>query len=523
VSRAIPFVEPANSNGNGAGTRQAEPHDLHLERDILGACVTFPDVIMTSQVVASDFYSGANATIWRALLRLVADEGEKVDTAKLRGALHDAGRLQYVGGDEYLADLTAGIPSRDVDFRRLRVLARQRRVHEAARALANTRGDEISRALARLDVARRELEQLEAGERDVREMYKPLAASIVESLRPVGVRMSTGFATLDMATRGGIPLGRVVMLLGAPGSAKTTGAAYLMHRWEQAGAACVYLAADEPPDGIVMRLGQLSGFSREGLESEDEIGEATRHGFARHAAGRAIAVIDPDADESMHNIEDAERALVHLAGERPRVLLVDSLQTAYCAAADAADNARERTDIKLAVLRKIAKRGALVVVISEMSRAGYRSGTRGDNISALAAGKESGGIEYGASLLLGLRSVAGENGLVDVETGKNRLGGSKPAFRLRLDFDRASFTEVPLPDEPTERQDRDRAKLTAARHRVIAAVLKHPDLTSRNTIHVAAGGDRTVNLKAIAELMLEGVLYKVGNVFRVDSTASEGT
>jgi KaiC/GvpD/RAD55 family RecA-like ATPase len=362
---------------------------------------------------------------------------------------------------------------------------------------------------------------LEAAERPPRPPYLTVSEMVVSALKPVGQRLSTSFETLDEATRGGIPLGRVLVLAGAPGAAKTTLSTFLIAQWEKAGCAVVYLAADEPAEGILTRLGQLHGFSREALESEGPAGEAIRAGFAERASGHAMAVIEPDADDSMCTIEDAERALLHLAGVKPRVLVVDSLQTARCAGAELAESARERIDAKIAVIKAIAKRGTLVVAISEMSRAGYPSGSRAENISALASGKESGSIEYGAALLLGLRSVANENGLIDVEVAKNRLGGSKPEFRLKLDFDRASFEEVDLPSEATSAHATEEAKASRDRDRILTIVASRRDLRSASAVSRTAGGNKQDNLAMVRELTEEGLLVKVDGCFRVAAQARQ--
>jgi KaiC/GvpD/RAD55 family RecA-like ATPase len=344
-----------------------------------------------------------------------------------------------------------------------------------------------------------------------RPAYQLLGEMVEHSLRPVGLRLPTGFATLDAATRGGIPVGRVVVINGAPAAGKSTVAVSLGNRFERAGAAVVFLAADEPADGILTRFGQLAGYSRDSLESEGPVGDSIRANFARSSADRRIAVIDPDAHDSMCTIEHAEQALLHLAGDRPRVLVVDSLQTARCTAADGAESLREKIDAKIAVIKAIAKRGTLVIAISEMSRAGYRSGSRAENISALAAGKESGSIEYAAALLLGLRSVAGETGLVDVEVAKNRLGSGKPELRLRLDFDRADFEEVAAPSEAE--RDRQSKHVASARmadvcQRIRVAVLRHADLTSKNKLATAAKVNKQVCNNAVDQLELDGELFK---------------
>lgn len=494
-------------------TTRNDLHDLSLERDVLWSFIVHSDLIMQSQVARDDFYSGQHATIFDAIVRSLADDGV-VDTERVRGALVDMGRLESVGGFEYLNELTAGIPSRSVPAQRLRKLARQRRLRAALTALAARMGtDEQDRYMAAVDAARAELTALDA---DERLSYRLLQEAIPEMLKPIGERLSTGFDTLDEATRGGIPFGRVIVLVGAPGAAKTTLATSLADRWERAGCACVFLAADEPPESILVRLGQLAGLSRAALESDGPAGDYVRTAFASSCSGRLLCVLDPEGDDSMSAIEDAERALLHLAGARRRLLVVDSLQSARCRAADAAQSERERIDIKLAVLKRIARRGTLVVAISEMARHGYRSGDRRQNTSAIAAGKESGSIEYGASLLLGLRSVKGDACLVDVEVAKNRLGSGKPEFRLKLDAERASFVEVELPeDDGSDGSRTEELKADRARERVLAAVRANRDLRSANAVSRAAGGTKSDNIAMVKELVEEGSLVKVDGVFRV--------
>lgn len=351
--------------------------------------------------------------------------------------------------------------------------------------------------------------------------YKTLSEFVRTCLKPLGKRLETGFSTLDEATRGGIPLGRVVVLAGAPGASKTTLAAFLVDTWEKSGCAIVYLAADEPADGIVTRLGQLAGFSRDGLETEGEIGDAVRAGFAARSEGRPLVVIDPDEDEHISSIEDAEAVLLHLAGDRPRVLVVDSLQTSRCIAAEIAESAKERIDLKLRVIKGIAKRGTLVIAISEMARSGYRSNDRRDNISALAAGKESGSIEYGAALLLGLRPVKGEQGQVDVEVAKNRLGGQKPELRMKLDADRASFIEVALPGaEEEEAPKAAPQRMDRAKERIRETLRKHHDLGSQREVLAHTDGTRDHNRDAFKDMEKRGEVVLVSGLYRLHSEGS---
>jgi KaiC/GvpD/RAD55 family RecA-like ATPase len=343
--------------------------------------------------------------------------------------------------------------------------------------------------------------------------WRWLSDAIPSLLKPVGARLATSFQTLDEATRGGIPMGRFVVLAGAPGSSKTTLSVYLANRWERGGATVVYLAADEPPEGIAMRFGQLAGWSREGLEEEGAIGDSTRAGFAERLRGRRIVVVDPDKNNA--SIEDAAAALAAASTGPLRVLIVDSLQTARCAASQGLESARERMDATVQVCKRIARTGVLVLAISEMSRAGY-SGK--DTVSALAASKESGSIEYGVSLLLGLRTAKDVQGQFDVEVAKNRLGGSKPSLRLRLDFATAALSEISAPAAPVAQGGAaDQAEYLEAVRKVLAAA-RHP--LSANTIIAVSEKQRQGVQRAVASLEYAGELTKHRNGYWLASRGS---
>lgn len=323
--------------------------------------------------------------------------------------------------------------------------------------------------------------------------------------RAVGRRLTTGFPTLDRAVREGIPLGRLVMLLGAPGAAKTTLATYLLEQWERQGAVCVYLAADEADDGILIRLGQLNGFVREQLEAEGPEGDAARSKFDEAVAGRQFAIVDPDGDGDPDTLEAVIDGLKAFAGERPCVLFVDSLQTVRCVAAERASTPRERIDAKIQLLKHAAKSGVLVIVISEMARGAYRTGDREQDTNALAAGKESGAIEYSAALLLALRSVKGEHGLIDVEVPKNRLGSAKPELRLRLDFARASLAEVDRPIDEAKSGAISAAKREKAREKLLGLVATNPGSSAQQLRSLARLQNQLVST-SLNELEHEGAI-----------------
>ena len=96
-------------------------------------------------------------------------------------------------------------------------------------------------------------------------------------------------------------------------------------------------------------------------------------------------------------------------------------------------------------LKGASRRNTLVVATCELARGAYGKENSRERTTDLAAFKESGGIEYGAHLLLLLRER--EPGIVDVSMPKNRWGRSE-SFRLVLDHERAAFAEVAVPSPP---------------------------------------------------------------------------
>jgi KaiC/GvpD/RAD55 family RecA-like ATPase len=509
VVRAVNNTHGPNGNGDDRAKhlRDVVPlHDLDLERLLLGTCVIHPGVIVSSNVIASDFYSSANELVWSALCWLQA-EGVPIDSAAVIGRLADTERLRAVGGPDYVNALTDTIPNERADFTRLRRLARQRRLQHVARLLAYASADEIAGLVARLAAAQLDLESVaNSGPR------APTLEECIPGIAQTGPRLPIGLPTLDEATRGGIPMGRFVSVIGAPGASKTNLSTWLCDRWERAGCGVLYVAADESRESIVTRIGQLDGHDRDLLEGVDP---GRRNAFARNARGRAMKVIDPFADRI--TLEQCEAELVHLAAGRPRVLIVDSLQRVPASGAAAFETKREQLEYCVELLDSVAKRGTLVIVISEMSRAGYRTGKRDTDISALAAGAETRAIEYASHLQIGLKPVRSERGIIDLEVAKNRLGPDKPEIRLSLDFASLAFREVPRPAD--DDADRERVKSSTLRTRVLTACVKE-DCRSFGAITRLAGIRKRDSGPVIRELLEEGLLVRTDGVYRVRPTVA---
>jgi replicative DNA helicase len=88
------------------------PHSEDAERSLLGAILLEGDVLTAVMplVEAEDFYVSAHQRIYEACARLFND-GRRVDAVLIKDTLERNGELEKVGGEPYLAQLVAQVPS----------------------------------------------------------------------------------------------------------------------------------------------------------------------------------------------------------------------------------------------------------------------------------------------------------------------------------------------------------------------------------------------------------------------------
>jgi KaiC/GvpD/RAD55 family RecA-like ATPase len=273
------------------------------------------------------------------------------------------------------------------------------------------------------------------GADDVARLLGPNPGDFLASTPRDLVRLRTGFPTLDQATRGGIPTGIVTTIMGAPHVGKTALATQIGIRAAEGGFLVVVVLKDEGRLAGCIRLGQQMGLDRYRLEEQNPE-ELAR--FARALTDRDIRVPDPDHEDcSLENlITEAEK---HAHG-RNVLLIVDALQNVLSTEADEKDSLREAVGAKMALMEDFAKRGGMVIALSEMNRSAYRNKDAAENIRALAGGAESRSIEYKSRLILSLSGDAEE--IVTVSVEKNSPGGKRPTINLKFDRTSATFTEI---------------------------------------------------------------------------------
>ena len=88
------------------------PHDIEAEQAILGSMLTDKDAVISAveALEADDFYREDNKAIYSAI-RSLYDRGEPIDIITVKAELTSTGKLESVGGLEYLAILPEKVPT----------------------------------------------------------------------------------------------------------------------------------------------------------------------------------------------------------------------------------------------------------------------------------------------------------------------------------------------------------------------------------------------------------------------------
>lgn len=332
---------------------------------------------------------------------------------------------------------------------------------------------------------------------------------VLEARHNVGARFSTGLPTLDARIEGGLYAGTVTVVQGKPGIGKTMLATQLAL---EMGKTCAVgaLYADEGIQGAAVRIGQQLGIPRADLINGRCLEEAKA---ALNDTRPFFRFLDPSREESTVEFLFKDFDATAPPGLQ-RLILLDSAQVVRSSKVSPRQDMRQTVSTVLKQTRAMALRyRAIVIVVSQVNRASYRSKSEDDRIDPLAAGLESSGIEFMAELILHLDGKpTPQEPAVTLKAPKNRLS-AEGTFELPLvmDFPRARFLGVDVPASNAEEEVAQDAKwlqaVSKAKERVLKELRKNPDGYSKTALREIVPGRPTVIAAAVDELYQRSEIF----------------
>ncbi len=280
-----------------------------------------------------------------------------------------------------------------------------------------------------------------------------LAASYWDEVRKRRQGAPTGLADLDTAIGGGLQPGRLIVLLGAPGSGKTTLANQIAEHIANAGRPVLYMSSEDTPGMLLAKTlarvynlpynAVLGGYKA----AEAEISAALEQVGTRQSAQR-LAYLHDMGGLSLEQLQERASAHFKRFPEReqggPGVLVVDYLQRLARSLRRSGGRAEELraavTDLTEQLRAVALELDCTVLALASQNRAsGYKDG------DALASAKESGDIEYTADVILALAAPdksqpTNEHKPMHLRLVKNRLGESDKTLLLDFYTTRQQFT-----------------------------------------------------------------------------------
>jgi replicative DNA helicase len=382
------------------------PHNIEAEQSVLGSLLLDRDAIIkiASSVKAEDFFSGANGTIYQAILDLY-NRREPTDFITLSDELARRERLDQVGGIAYLSSLVSAVPtSVHVEYyaRIVERTATLRRLIDAGAQIVTIGyqdGIDTEDALDRAEQAIFRVTEHRSTKDfvSIAEVLDRFFDQIdyLQQHRGELVGVPTGFADMDQLT-GGLQKSDLIIIAARPSVGKTAFALGMTYGAAVANSKTVgFFSLEMAAEQLVQRL--LS--AETGVDSHRlRLGHIDDHEWDRisRAFGRlaeANIYIDDTAGIGVMELRSKARRLQ--AEHGLDLLVVDYLQLMSSRRSE--NRVQEISEISRGLKGLARELNIPVIALSQLSRAVE---TRSDHRPMLSDLRESGSIEQDADIVM---------------------------------------------------------------------------------------------------------------------------
>lgn len=410
------------------------PHSIDAERTLLGQVLVNPVILpqLEESLAADDFYRAAHLAIYRAMVALSA-RGVAVDLVTVKDELARAGQLDMVGGAEYLAGLTDGMPRVthvEAWLKIVRDKAIQRSLISAANAIAAHGYDGADDAKDLVDLSMSELMRVADRAHGASGFVSPQLSAkaamvwldqMMVSTRGI-VGLATGLTEFDERV-GGMKPGNLIIIGARPGMGKSAWAVTVADNIAALGGKVAYFSLEMSHEELTLR--RLAKRSRVSAGMLKFGGSDFKDVAAIYAdVANSPLYIDDTADLTAQQIRAKARRMKVEKGLD--LVIVDYLQLVSGERRYSANREQEVSGVSRA-LKQLAKELAVpVIALCQLSR---RCEERTDKRPVLSDLRESGGIENDADMVAFLyRPVvydpSSDPGIAEFICRKHRNGGN---------------------------------------------------------------------------------------------------
>ena len=287
--------------------------------------------------------------------------------------------------------------------------------------------------VVRAEAARRYMQEL--GVHDVFDVVVELAGGSADR-----EHVPTGLQGLDKALDGGLQEGTLCTIGAMSSTGKTTLTLQVADAIAESGRPVLFVTVEQGRHELVsksisrlMRLTPrnngghftVSSWAIQSTKARAGWDAATAQAFTdacTHYSTRIapnLKVLEMDRQPTTAEVRRAvESMMAWDKGKKPPIVIVDYLQ--LLAPADARMTERQAVDTNVMELRHLARDlHTIVIVVSSLNRASYSEGV------TLAGLKESGAVEYGSDVVLGLQPRGFDDRVMGVAEGKRKAEGRK--------------------------------------------------------------------------------------------------
>lgn len=435
------------------------PHNLEAETSVLGSLMLDKDAIIkiADLVKVGDFYKDDHNLIYEVMLTLY-EEREPIDVLSLANKLEEKGKLEKVGGSNYLAGLVNSVPSATNVVHYAKVVQKKsmlRRLISAASDIVELGYDESEDVQKLLDQAEQKI--FSVSQKYIKQDFIPIKSILEVAFNRIdelhksdntfrGVQ--THYPDLDNILAG-LQKSDLIILGARPSVGKTSFALDIarqigIYSKVPVGIFSLEMGSDQLVDRMIASQASVDLWKlRTGkLSSEGPNNDFERISDAMGVLSEAPIFID---DSGSLNIMEMRTMARRLQAEHSLgLIIIDYLQLMEGRSSKGDNRVQEISEISRGLKQLARELNIPIIALSQLSRAVE---SRPDQVPKLSDLRESGSIEQDADVVLFLyredrvKPDTPNKNIADVIIAKHRNG---PVGKIQLFFDdnSASFRSL---------------------------------------------------------------------------------